>query len=400
MLTGATNLSSNNTLVKRDATGNFAANIITASLSGNATTASNLVGGTAATNNLIYQSGVNTTSFVAAGTSGQILSTNAAGIPTWIAPNTTTLATSLKFDNSGTGVASGTTFNGTTAQTISYNSILPALGTVNQVLAINATGGLSWVPVTTTASVTGVTATGTANAPNVSIGVTNTGTSTVNMGATTGNSSINMVSAGWPNGTININNTTSSGVTNINTANGSGWVFIGSTNGETTINSQTINVPGLAASSAVFTDANSTLTTKSVSGTGNVVLVNSPTLTSPALTGTPTAPTAAAGTNTTQIATTQFVTSAINANLSVGINSQTGTNYILTAGDNGKVVTMSNTNPITLTVPSSLTTGFNCKIIQYGAGLVTVGGSTGVTINSLFPAKSQKVNMLYLILLQ
>ena len=36
-------------------------------------------------------------------------------------------------------------------------------------------------------------------------------------------------------------------------------------------------------------------------------------LASPALTGTPTAPTAAAGTNTTQIATTEFVTTAVNA---------------------------------------------------------------------------------------
>ena len=43
-------------------------------------------------------------------------------------------------------------------------------------------------------------------------------------------------------------------------------------------------------------------------GTGSVVLSASP-----ALTGTPTAPTAAAGTNTTQIATTAFVTSAVDA---------------------------------------------------------------------------------------
>jgi hypothetical protein len=42
-------------------------------------------------------------------------------------------------------------------------------------------------------------------------------------------------------------------------------------------------------------------------GTGSVVLSASP-----ALTGTPTAPTAAGGTNTTQIATTEFVTDAIN----------------------------------------------------------------------------------------
>lgn len=47
--------------------------------------------------------------------------------------------------------------------------------------------------------------------------------------------------------------------------------------------------------------------TTTKTGTGSVVLDNSP-----ALTGTPTAPTAATGTNTTQIATTEFVTDAIN----------------------------------------------------------------------------------------
>ena len=43
-------------------------------------------------------------------------------------------------------------------------------------------------------------------------------------------------------------------------------------------------------------------------------------LASPALTGTPTAPTAAAGTNTTQIATTEFVTDAINTAVSTVYN--------------------------------------------------------------------------------
>jgi hypothetical protein len=50
-----------------------------------------------------------------------------------------------------------------------------------------------------------------------------------------------------------------------------------------------------------------------VTGTGAVVLANSPTLVTPALTGTPTAPTAASSTNTTQIATTAFVQTEVTA---------------------------------------------------------------------------------------
>lgn len=52
-------------------------------------------------------------------------------------------------------------------------------------------------------------------------------------------------------------------------------------------------------------------------------------LNSPALTGTPTAPTASAGTNTTQLATTEFVTAALQAAYPVGsiyINATSATN--------------------------------------------------------------------------
>jgi uncharacterized protein YbjQ (UPF0145 family) len=66
---------------------------------------------------------------------------------------------------------------------------------------------------------------------------------------------------------------------------------------------------------------------------------------------------------------------SINANL----NDQTGTTYILQASDNGKVVTLNNASAITLTVPSGLDAGFNCMIVQKGAGIVTIAAS-GVTV--------------------
>ena len=63
-----------------------------------------------------------------------------------------------------------------------------------------------------------------------------------------------------------------------------------------------------------------------------------------------------------------------------GVNAQVGTSYALVAADNGKVVTLSNAAAITLTVPADLGAGFNCLIVQLGAGKVTPTAS-GTTIN-------------------
>ena len=66
-------------------------------------------------------------------------------------------------------------------------------------------------------------------------------------------------------------------------------------------------------------------------------------------------------------------------------NAQTGTTYTLALSDAGKMVTLTNASPITLTIPTNAVTAFptNTRIdlLQYGAGQVTVAGA-GVTINS------------------
>ena len=62
------------------------------------------------------------------------------------------------------------------------------------------------------------------------------------------------------------------------------------------------------------------------------------------------------------------------------LNDQTGTTYTLTSSDNGKVVTLNNANAITLTIAASLGDGFNCLIVQKGAGQVTLSAATGVTV--------------------
>lgn len=65
-------------------------------------------------------------------------------------------------------------------------------------------------------------------------------------------------------------------------------------------------------------------------------------------------------------------------NFEGAINAQTGTTYSTVAGDNGKIITLNNASAITLTIHSAAPAGFNCLIIQKGAGQVTVAaGGTG-----------------------
>ena len=62
------------------------------------------------------------------------------------------------------------------------------------------------------------------------------------------------------------------------------------------------------------------------------------------------------------------------------LNDQTGTTYTLVASDNGKVVALNNGSAIALTINAGLGDGFNCLIVQKGAGQVTISAGGGVTI--------------------
>ena len=73
----------------------------------------------------------------------------------------------------------------------------------------------------------------------------------------------------------------------------------------------------------------------------------------------------------------------------VDINAQTGTTYTLVLADAGKLVTLTNGSAITPTVPTNASgadpTGTVIALAQLGAGLVTIEGDTGVTINGATP---------------
>jgi hypothetical protein len=66
-------------------------------------------------------------------------------------------------------------------------------------------------------------------------------------------------------------------------------------------------------------------------------------------------------------------------------NAQTGTSYTLVLGDASKMVEMSNTSAITLTVPLNSSVPFlvgaQIVLLQTNTGQVTVAGAGGVTIN-------------------
>jgi hypothetical protein len=56
------------------------------------------------------------------------------------------------------------------------------------------------------------------------------------------------------------------------------------------------------------------------------------------------------------------------------------TSYSLAATDNSEVIQSNAASTITITIPAGLPTGFNCMILQYGAGQITFAGASGVTI--------------------
>jgi len=61
-------------------------------------------------------------------------------------------------------------------------------------------------------------------------------------------------------------------------------------------------------------------------------------------------------------------------------NNQVGTTYTVVAADNGKQVILSNASAVTVTIPSGLPTGFNCKFYQQGTGKVSFTTSGGTVL--------------------
>lgn len=71
----------------------------------------------------------------------------------------------------------------------------------------------------------------------------------------------------------------------------------------------------------------------------------------------------------------------------VSINAQTGTSYTAVIGDLGKDVTMDNASANTFTIPTNASVAFavgaTMNVVQIGAGVTTIEGDTGVTVNGV-----------------
>ena len=73
------------------------------------------------------------------------------------------------------------------------------------------------------------------------------------------------------------------------------------------------------------------------------------------------------------------------------IDNSKSAGFTLASTDNNKVFLITSTTDITITVPNTLPVGFSCQIIQGGAGLITLLGSS-VTLNSSNGLKTRATN--------
>lgn len=64
-----------------------------------------------------------------------------------------------------------------------------------------------------------------------------------------------------------------------------------------------------------------------------------------------------------------------------GVITEAGTSRTLSAADNGKVIYCTSGSAVTITCAAGLGVGFNCTVIQGGAGKVTLAAG-GQTLNS------------------
>jgi hypothetical protein len=141
LLDGLTSATTNtvSTVVARDASGNFSAGTITASLTGTASLATSLAGGTAGS--VPYQSAAGVTALLAAGTSGQLLQSTGTAVQ-WVTPASSIDASSVNGKTFGTFTTGGILYASSTTNAQSIG-----VGTSGQALVSNGTSAPTWATV-------------------------------------------------------------------------------------------------------------------------------------------------------------------------------------------------------------------------------------------------------------
>jgi hypothetical protein len=379
---------------------------------------------------LLYQTASNTTGFTAAGTAGQILTSTGTNAPAWVA--------TLPIANGGTGSATQNFVDLTSAQTIGgvktfsssiiSNSVTigkgAGQGNDNTAVGNNALGTGTGERNTAVGSNAMSNFTGTSFKNNTSMGYNNLSGLTTGYGNTSmGAEAMASTGTGGENTAIG-NQTLRSATSSYNTVlgasagntitTGAGNTMIGR---GADVSAATLNYATAIGYGAVATAdntmqlGNTSLTNVKTSGTitaGTVTYPNTAGTNGYVLTTNGTsaaawaAPSGAVSGGTTSAipkytsatalgassisddGTTVSISNPVTFNNktvaggSAAVNAQTVA-YQLVQGDNGKVITMNSASAITLTIPAGLTAGFNCMVVQYGAGTVTIAGS-GVTI--------------------
>jgi hypothetical protein len=258
----ATDANTASKVVARDASGNFSAGTITAALSGNATSATNVAGGAA--NRIVFNTGSGATSFVVAPTaSGQVLSWNGSAFA-YVAGTISGVALGSNLNSLTAGTyLTGTAYNGSGAQTWTVDAT--SANTVSKVVARDASGNFSAGTITAALSGNATTATtagnvtGTVAIANGGTGATTTPAARTNLGATTLGSNLftitNPSAITFPR--FNADNTVSSlNAADFRTAIGAGT---SSTTGTVTSVGGTGTVNGITLSGTVTTSGNLTL---------------------------------------------------------------------------------------------------------------------------------------------
>jgi hypothetical protein len=304
----------------------ISAGVITASgFTGTASSATNIAGG--ATGSVPYQSSTGSTTFLAAGSNGQVL-TLSSGVPTWAAVSgtgTVTNVSALTLGTTGTDLSS-TVANSTTTPVITLN--VPTASATNRGVLSSA----DWTTFNNKGSGTVTSVTGTA--PVVSSGGT---TPAISMAAASTSVSGYLTSTDW------------------NTFNGKGSGTVTSVGGTGTVN-------GLTLTGTVTTSGNLTL--------GGTLNLSAP----PAIGGT----TAAAITGTTITASTNFVGSNFDASGSGGgsLRSSSSAACLQWGAAGGVNLTLNgafNMNPANATI----------SIAPTGTGTLTVNPATAGTIDNM-----------------
>jgi len=159
----ATTAATANKVVARDASGNFSAGTITATLSGSstsATTATNLAGGAA--NQIPYQTAAGTTAFTtAASGTNYVLNYNGSAF-TWVSGTISGVALGSNLNSLTAGTyLTGTAYNGSAAQTWTVDAT--SANTASKVVARDASGNFSAGTITASLSGNASTATSATN---------------------------------------------------------------------------------------------------------------------------------------------------------------------------------------------------------------------------------------------